>query len=85
MESVRGPESSFMGSWETSVIASSYDFAKTDIFPFRSGRGKKRFLVRQSLDNPDSGELIVFSQLHNNQGGRCHAESWTRVTRIFLL
>jgi hypothetical protein len=55
-----------MGSWETSVIASSYDFAKTDIFPFRSGRGKKRFLVRQSLDNPDSGELIVFSQLHNN-------------------
>ena len=74
-----------MGSWETSVNASSYDFAKTDIFPFCSGRGKKRFLVRQFLDIPYSGELIVLSQLHNNRGGRCHAESWTRVIRIFLL
>ena len=49
-----------MGSWETSVNASSYDFSKTEVFLFRSGRRKKRILVRQS-DIPDSEELIVLS------------------------
>jgi hypothetical protein len=61
MESVRGPESPSVGSWETSVNARSYDFVKTEIFSFRSRRRKKRFLVCQYFDIPDSGELIVFA------------------------
>ena len=48
-------------------MPSSYAFAETEIFPFRSGRGKKRFLVRQTFDIPVSGTYRV-GQLHNHRG-----------------
>jgi hypothetical protein len=32
------------------LIPSSFSFAETELFRFRSGRGKKRFLVRQTFD-----------------------------------
>ena len=54
-----------MGPRETSVVASSYIFEEAEIFfTYRSGRGKKRFLVRQNLDIPVSGSYRV-AQLHN--------------------
>jgi hypothetical protein len=47
------------------LMPSSYTFAKTDFFLFRSGRGKKRSLVRQTLDTSASGTYRV-GQLHNH-------------------
>jgi hypothetical protein len=42
-----------------SLMHSSYAFAETEVFPFRSGRGKKRFLVLQAFDIPFSGTYRV--------------------------
>ena len=49
-----------MGSWETSVVPSSYAFAETETCRFCSGRGKERSLVCQTLIFP-SRELIVLA------------------------
>ena len=60
MESARGPEFfSSMGSWETSVNAQLLRFLQKLKFPFCSGCGKKRFLVRQMFEFFLSQELIV--------------------------
>ena len=56
-----------MDLWETSVDAQFLRLAETEIYPFRSGRGKKRFLVRQISDIPFSGTYNV-GQLHHHRG-----------------
>ena len=48
-----------MGPWKTSVVASFYTFEETEIFPYHSGRGEKRFLVRQTFDILVSGSYRV--------------------------
>ena len=67
MESVPGSEFSSMGLWETSVGPQFLRLAETEIYPFRSRRGKKRFLVRQISDIPFSGTYHV-GQLHHHRG-----------------
>ena len=49
------------------LMPSSYNLAATEIFSFHSGRGKKRFLVRQTFDISVPGTYRV-RQLHNHQG-----------------
>ena len=44
-----------MGSWETFVNASFYDFAWTEIFLFVAGAGKSVFWYVNLLISPDSG------------------------------
>ena len=60
MENVQSPELTSIGSWETSVSPSFCGSTETKIFFwFRSGRWKKRLLVREIYIFP-SRELIVF-------------------------
>jgi hypothetical protein len=57
----------FYGFMENVRYRSFYPFAETEVFPFRSGRRKKRFLVSQTFDIPFSGTYHV-GQLHNHRG-----------------
>ena len=51
-------------------MPNSYALAETENFPFRSGRGKKRFLVGKTFDIPVSGTYRRVGQLHNHRGCR---------------
>ena len=69
MESVGGPEFLTVDLWETFVNAWLSRLYMTDLPPppFRSGRRKKRFLVRQTLDITVI-ETYRVGQLHNHRG-----------------
>jgi hypothetical protein len=60
MESIRGPEFYFMGSWETSVFPQLLFFAETEIFTFLAGAGKSVFWFVKLLIFP-SRELIMLA------------------------
>ena len=52
---------------------------------FRSGRWKKRLLVREAFLYSLLGEIYSVFQLYDCRKHPCHAESWTRIVGNFLL
>jgi hypothetical protein len=53
------PRVPFYGLMENVRYCAALTLLQTEVFPFCSGRGKKHFLVRQSLDIPFSGTYRV--------------------------
>ena len=84
MEDILCPEFFPMGSWETCVDFYLLHFGRIWNSRFRSGRGKKRILVRQTSD------VLVWETYHvgqfdDHRGHRRHAENWASIISIFLL
>jgi hypothetical protein len=76
----------FMDPWETLVVTRPIMLSETDDmpFPFLSGCGEERPLVRQ-LFEISVQRIYGVIQFDNHQGDRCHAEIWASIAGLLLL